>query len=219
MVSAVRIHSARDDIFVKISSSSRFVHFVLPEDPHEAHRLLTSFSRTADQINPLKAEAYDKNRLHDVLAGGFSAHPWRNQAPAHGFMASYDDPNGQGFGQVHDVAQLKPEHIAAHRTAIQDNLRDKGAYQGGWLDQQAKKVYLDLSHHSNSEDATRKFALANRQKSYYNLGTGEEHFLDPKQDPVYLANQQQWAKKYKNIGTEAPPEYESYRYLYEPESG
>lgn len=203
-------------------SSSRFVHMFLPDDPDEAYRALVTFARpgrSADQINPPGPHAYDKNRFHDLVAnGGFSSHPWRNGAPTHGFMASYDDPEGKGFGQVHDLANMDPGHIAHHRLTITPHLREKGAYQGGWLDRGDNKVYLDLSHHFNSENQVRKFALENRQKAYFDLHDFSEKYLDPHQDPQFMHDRPGWTQKYDKIvrqhGLAAPEQYESYRHLY-----
>lgn len=203
-------------------STARFVHMFLPEDPDEAYRALVTFARPgrqADQINPPGPHDYDRNRFHGLVAnGGFSSHPWRGDAPSHGFMASYDDPEGKGFGQMHDLANMDPGHIASHRSIITPHLMNKGAYQGGWLDRGDNKVYLDLSHHFNSEPHVRDFALKNRQKAYFDLGSMSEKFLDPHQDPEFMHDRSNWAGKYDKIvrqhGLAAPKEYESYRHLY-----
>lgn len=203
-------------------SNARFVHMFLPDDPDESYRALVTFARPAryaDQVNPPGPHDYDKNRFHDLVAkGGYSSHPWRGDAPSHGYMASYDDPEGKGYGQVHDLARLDPGHIADHRQIITPQLMHKGAYQGGWLDRGDNKVYLDLSHHFNSESQVRKFALANRQKAYFDLSDFSEKYLDPHQDPEFMHDRGKWANKYDKIvrqhGIAAPPEYESYRHLY-----
>lgn len=194
----------------------------MPDDPDEGYRALVHYARpmrTAAPINSPGANDYDKNRFHDLVSkGGFSSHPWRDAAPTHGFMASYDDPKGEGFGQVHDLARMDPSHIAAHRGVIQDHLRNKGAYQGGWLDRGDNKVYLDLSQHHNSENAVRKFGLENRQKAYFDLHDFSEKYFDPHQDPQFLSDRHGWTKKYDPIvrkhGLGAPDEYEDYRHLY-----
>jgi hypothetical protein len=200
----------------------RMVHVILPEDPDEAHRLLVGLGRTATrtaaQINPPGVSDFDRNRLHDVISnGGFSSHPWRD-SPKKGFMASYEDTEGKGFGRVHKLQDLKPEDLASHRDAMKDKLLEPGAHQGGWLDKSDGSVYLDASKHFDKEDHVRKFALKNKQKAYFNLGTFQDHYLDPHQDPLRHEDPAAHAEKYKHIynkyGTSAPKEYESYRHLY-----
>lgn len=204
------------------SSGSRFIHVALPEDSDEAHRLLVSLGRTAAKtaapINPSGTGDFDKNRFHDAISkGGFTAHPWRD-TPKRGFMASYEDHEGKGLAREHNLADLTPDHIAAHRQAMGNKLMEKGAYQGGWVDKGDGKVYLDASKHFEKEDHVRNFALKNKQKAYFNLGTFQDHYLDPHQDPLRHEDPAAHAEKYKDTynkyGTSAPKEYESYRHLY-----
>ena len=194
-------------------ASARFRHFVLPEDPQEAHRLLTSVQHTAAPINPPETGDYDHNRLHDLVAnGGFTSHPWRD-SPTHGFMASLDSHVAPG--EVHHVSTLTPDHIAAHRASIQHHLLKPGVFQGGWHDTATGDVYLDTSMHHHSENMVRRFAVGNKQKAYYDLGSGQEKFLDPHLDPQKHADPEGWAEKYKKVGTEPAEGYHEYAHLYQ----
>lgn len=203
------------------ASKGGLVHVKLPEDPDEAHRLLVSLAlpvkRTSAPINPPETGDFDRNRFHDVVSkAGFSAHPWRD-SPKRGFMASYEDHEGN-LGQVHHISDLTPHHLAAHRQAMGHKLMEKGAYQGGWLDKSDGNVYLDASKHFEKEDHVRDFALKNKQKAYFNLHNFQDHYLDPHQDPLRHEDPAAHAEKYKSTynkyGTSAPKEYESYRHLY-----
>lgn len=200
--------------------STRFTHFVLPDDPLEAHALVTSFgqprSRTAAEINPPPTSDFDKNRFHDLVGkGGFSSHPWRD-SPSKGYMASLDTDIAPGV--VHHINDLTPDHIGQHRESIRKHLLKPGVFQGGWHDRSTGDVYLDTSRHFQSEPNARKFALAHRQKAYYVLHSGQEMFLDPHRDPQFHEDRDGWHKKYdhivRNHGTEPPEQYKSYAHLF-----
>lgn len=194
----------------------RFVHFRLPEDPYEAHLLLTEMAtrHTAAPVNPPETSDYDRNRLHDLVArGGFTSHPWRD-APSHGFMASLD--SSVAPGSVHHVSELTPEHIASHRASIRQHLLQPHTFQGGWHDTATGDVYLDTSRHFQSEHNARRFAAEHKQKAYYNLGSGHEMFMNPHQDPQKHDDHEGWKTKYAHVGTDPHPAYNDYANLYEP---
>lgn len=206
--------------------STRFTHFVLPEDPLEAHALITTFAqpravtsrKTADAVNPPPVSDFDRNRFHDVVAtGGFSSHPWRD-SPRKGYMASYDPEVAPAA--VHHISDLTPEHIGAHRQAMDKHLLTPGTFQGGWHDKDTGHVYLDTSRHFQSEHNCRRFAVQHRQKAYYVLHTGEEMYLDPHRDPQFKTDRSGWSKKYdhivRNHGLEPPQGYRDYEHLFPP---
>ncbi len=203
--------------------STRFTHFMLPEDPLESHALITSFlqprAHTGAQINPPPPSDYDRNLFHDVVAkGGFTSHPWHD-SPRKGYMASFDADIAPSV--VHHINDLTPDKIGEHREAIRKHLMTKGTFQGGWLDKADGSVYLDTSRHFQSEPNVRRFAMAHRQKAYYVLHTGEEMYLDPQRDPQLHDDREGWNNKYEHIlrnhGGGAPAQYKSYEHLY-PES-
>lgn len=202
-------------------SEARFVHLVLPDDEHEAVAALAAASQGGRrQANaPSEGEEYDRARLHDLVAnGGFSSHPARGDAPSAGFMASYHAPEGSGLAVVHDLKDLKPEHIAAHRQAAAEHLGKPDSYQGGWLDRADDKVYLDASRHFKDEGDVRKFAVQQKQKAYFDLHDFSEKYLHPKLDPDAMKDEHAWRAKYAHLPEherEAPPAgYEHFSHLY-----
>lgn len=205
------------------SATHRFQHVYLPEDPHEAYDLLQGLAgghlARLRVVGEADATPYDKERLHDLINnGGLSHHPSHGAAPSTGYMASYEI-HSPDQAAVHDMSSLTPEHIATHRQAIGEHLSQPDSYQGGWLDRGENKVYLDASRHFHDEGKVRDFSLKNKQLAYYDLGKGHEYYLDPKRDELSHADPAEHQKKYseitKKFGGSAPPEYESYRHLYE----
>jgi hypothetical protein len=196
------------------SSGARFQHFWLPEDSDEAHRALVHLTRTARRATATGA-SYDHARLHDLVANeGFSHHPLHGSAPSHGFMASYDAPEGSGQAVVHHISTIAPDHIAAHRAAIAHHLEKPGSYQGGWHDTADGSVYLDASRHFNDEHEVRQFAGAEKQKAYFHLGDFTERFMNPKQDPLALKDHTAWKERYSGVGTEPHPAFHDYAHRY-----
>jgi hypothetical protein len=195
----------------------RFQHFFLPDDPDEAHRALVHLSRTGMRhraVDQAHGE-YEQGRLHDLVANeGFSHHPVHGAAPSHGFMASYHAPEGSGIAPVHHISEIGPEHIAAHRQAIGEHLKDPSTYQGGWHDTATGDVYLDASKHHTDEHAVRDFAGGQKQKAYFHLGDFTERFMHPKQDPLAMKDHDAWKDRYKDVGTEPHPAFKSYAHLY-----
>lgn len=201
-------------------SGGRFVHLFLPDDPQEALYAIAGASaghRTA--AAPSGSDEYDHGRLHDLVAqGGFSSHPARGDAPSSGFMASYHAPEGSGLATVHDLKDIQPEHIAAHRQAAAEHLAKPDSYQGGWLDRAENKVYLDASRHFKDEGDVRKFAVDQKQKAYFDLHDFSEKYLHPKLDPDAMKDHGAWQQKYSHLPEherENPPEgYHSFAHLY-----
>jgi hypothetical protein len=133
-------------------------------------------------------------------------------------MASYE-LSSPSQAAVHDMSTLTPEHIAEHRSAIGEHLAKPDSYQGGWLDRGENKVYLDASRHFHDEGKVRDFSLKNKQLAYYDLGKGNEYYLDPHRDELAHTDPSAHHEKYsgitKKFGPGTPLEYESYRHLYE----
>lgn len=202
-------------------SDARFVHVLLPDDEHEAVNALAAAAQGNRRraAAPGGAEEYDRARLHDLVAnGGFSSHPARGDAPSEGYMASYHAPEGSGLAVVHDLKDVRPEHIAAHRQAAAEHLAKPDSYQGGWLDRAEDKVYLDASRHFKDEGDVRKFAVQQKQKAYFDLHDFSEKYLHPKLDPDAMKDHGAWQQKYAHLPEherEDPPEgYNSYSHLY-----
>ncbi len=187
---------------------------------HEAVNALAAAStgrRTASGSSG--GEEYDHGRLHDLVAkGGFSSHPARGDAPSSGFMASYHAPEGSGLATVHDLKDVTPEHIAAHREVASEHLAKPDSYQGGWLDRAENKVYLDASRHFKDEGDVRKFAVQQKQKAYFDLHDFSEKYLHPKLDPDAMKDEGAWKQKYAHLPEPEradPPEgYHSFSHLY-----
>jgi hypothetical protein len=195
------------------------VHVYLPEDSDQAHRLLVDLSRGSQRH--ASASSYDRARFHDLVgeSGGFSHHPSGGAAPDEGWMVSYDGNKDPQISSEHDLKDLTPDHIAAHREAISPHLGKPHTYQGGWLDRGTGKVYLDVSRHfpEDHEDEARDFALKQRQKAYYHLSDGTETYLHPQHDPQMLEDFDGWGKKYhRHLKEGVPQEYRSYEHLYPP---
>lgn len=191
-------------------SYGRLVHVWLPEDEHEAHRLLVDLSR-----GTRTASASDTDLHQALLEGGFSHHPTRG-TPSDGYMVSI-----KGSDAVHHLSTVQPEHLAAHRAQHADHLAPEGRYQGGWLDKGTNEVYLDVSHNfgEHQEHEAREFAMDHQQKAYYHLGSDQEYYLHPQHDPLYLESAEKWVAKYKRHFTDegiVPARYRDYEHLYPP---
>lgn len=196
-------------------SYGRLVHLWLPADADEAHQTLVDLSRGSHHQ---ASTDYDSGRFHDVVgkSGGFSHHPTGGAAPDKGWMVSYED-TGNGTSVVHHLSDLQPEHIEAHRQAVSEHLKEPNTYQGGWLDKGTGEVYLDVSKHfpEEHEQQAREFALDQKQKAYYHLASGEEHYLHPQHDPKMLEDFDSWGKKYhQHLKDGVPQKYRSYEHLY-----
>jgi hypothetical protein len=204
-------------------SSPRFVHVFLPEDPVEAHGVIMDAAQGHLASRRYAASDYDRARLHNMInTGGFSHHPTRGTPPAKGYMVSYD--LGPEKAKEVPAAEVTPDHIAAHRAAISDELAQPNSYQGGWVDRAQDKVFLDASRHFDNEDEARPFALKNRQLAYYDIGNDDDYYLNPHRDALAKSDPEAHRRKYEHIysryGSQPPKEYESYRHLYElPEEG
>jgi hypothetical protein len=196
---------------------ARLQHVALPEDPHDAYAILADLAlgdrhtgRRVTAVHP-----YDHARMADIAANeGFSYHPIHGAAPSGGYMASYHAPEGSDVAQVHHISSLTPEHIAAHRQAIDTHLRNPGSYQGGWHDTATGDVYLDASKHHDDLHPALSFAANQKQKAIFNLNNFSEHFLDPRHDPLAMKDHDAWQERYKETGTEPHPEYHNYAHLY-----
>lgn len=198
------------------ATDARFQHFFLPDDPDEAFRALVHLTRTGVRRTAAATE-YDHARLHDLVANeGFSHHPLHGAAPSTGWMASYDAPEGSGVAQVHKMAELTPEHIAAHRETIAHHLAQPASYQGGWHDTATGDVYLDASKHfdEGDEEGVRNFCADHHQKAYFHLNDFTERFMNPKQDPLALKDRDAWHERYGTVGTEPHPRWKEYGHKY-----
>lgn len=198
------------------SSRARFRHVFLPDDPDEAHRALVQLSRTsARTAAEHQGGEYEQSRLHDLVANeGFSHHPVHGAAPSGGYMASYDAPEGSGVAQVHHISAITPDHIAGHRAAIAEHLKQPASFQGGWHDTATGDVYLDASKHHPDLHGAREFGAQQQQKAIFNLNDFSEHFLHPKQDPLAMKDHDAWKDRYKETGTEPHPAFASYAHRY-----
>lgn len=205
-------------------NNTRLIHIELPDDPYEAHHTITTLAqggRTAVRHTAAEATPYDHARIHDLVretegGGGFSNHPAHGSPPGHGFMASYEAPEGSGISQEHDISEIQPEHIAEHRQSIAHHLSQPDSYQGGWLDKGEGKVYLDASRRFPEESDVRQFSLDNKQKAYFDLSNFDETFLHPKLDPLAMKDPEAWKAHYEKHGYEPPEQYHSYSHLYPP---
>lgn len=197
---------------------ARFQHVFLPADPHEAHSALIGLAlagRHTSHLVRLAASEYDHGRLHDLVADeGFSHHPEHGAAPSTGWMASYHAPEGSGVAQVHHMASIAPEHIAAHREAAAHHLAEPRSYQGGWHDTATGDVYLDASRHFDDKHEALDFAAGQKQKAVFHLNDFSEHFLHPKQDPLAMKDHDAWKSRYAETGTEPHPAFHSYGHQY-----
>jgi len=192
------------------------VHVWLPEDPDEAHNLFVDLSKGQQRHGATKG---DETNFHDVVEhGGFSHHPTRGPAPDTGWMVSYDSHKEPGLGAEHDLKDLTADHIAAHRQGAAHHLKKAKTYQGGWLDREHAKVYLDVSRHfdDKDEEGARQFGLDHRQKAYFHLNDFSEHFYHPQHDPLMIEDHNAWASKYQGERMKVPDQYRSYQHLYPP---
>lgn len=191
--------------------SGRFVHVFLPEDPLEAHDALLGLAGPHTRMG----HVYDHGRMADLVANeGFSHNPLHGAAPSTGYMASYHAPEESGLAQVHHISQITPEHIAQHRLAADEHLRDPHTFQGGWHDTATGDVYLDVSKHHDDLHAARDFGAEQKQKAIFHLGDFSEHFLHPKQDPLAVKDPEAWHERYAETGTEPHPRFHEYAHLY-----
>jgi hypothetical protein len=205
-----------------LGHTARLQHVFLPADPEDAYEALLSLhvnGHPGGRHYASEAEAgeYDHARLHDLAANeGFSHHPLHGAAPASGYMASYDAPEGSGQAVVHHITSLTAGHIAEHRHAISEHLAKPDSYQGGWHDTSDGNVYLDASRHHADELSVRKFAGEQQQKAYFKLDDFTERYMDPHHDPLAMKDQGAWKHRYSDVGTAPHSAWSSYSHRYPP---
>jgi hypothetical protein len=127
-----------------------------------------------------------------VREGGFSLS--RNgHEPKGGFMVAI--PGNEEVLDAGEVGtQALGEYMSRHRSA----LNKPGAYLGGWVDHETRKVYLDVAENVTSEDEARRRGKERGEIAIYDIGGNQEvrlarghegHTLVflPKDDPAEAA--------------------------------
>jgi len=107
-------------------------------------------------------------------AGGFTVHLISGQKSPDGWMVAIPGHEARrAYGAMTD------DWIGAHKSASRDLLSQEGFYWGGWVEETAigRNVYLDVSRNVKSFDDAVALGGLYRQKSIYNLGTGETYTL------------------------------------------
>jgi hypothetical protein len=92
----------------------------------------------------------DHENYHSLLKdGGFSHNPFSNKSPDSGFMVGVHHSHG-GVERKIPLSEFRPEHLAEHRQAASEALKDSHTYQGGWV--QDGHVHLDISRNHQDRD-------------------------------------------------------------------
>jgi hypothetical protein len=121
------------------------------------HRRISSIQTTAGPYA-------DAIREH----GGFTTKNHLGDNPAGGYMVSLDKDSEHAL----PADSFTDEDVEAYKQAHADALADPNAYLGAW--HYGGQVYLDVSHHFDSEDEANDAAVRHNQIAYYDLANGRE---------------------------------------------
>lgn len=208
-------------------------HFIFNNDPYTDWLRVNAVGGLGGTTGTIIG--YDRDRTRDLArhpalgGGGFTHHPYDHDPATSGFSVALH-PDSGAVTHVHPAQRFSPGHIANHRQAAVDLLahgwQGHKVFQGGWLDSDSKKVYLETAHVSKDEGEARHLAVAHRQKAYYDLGQGRTTFFDPLHDPAFrgehgpakqLDQIEHYASVGKRFGTVRPEGYDDYADQYEHE--
>lgn len=158
-------HLARQWRNAAATSGVKFL--LLPhEDEHAAHEALQHHGKTA-RLRVVADQEWSKTAMHALTAeGGFTLHDHVGDGPTGGYMVSVT----KGTEEVHDVAAMTPETIAAYRDKHAAQLADPDVFLGAWVYQ--GKAYLDISTHVQGKSQALALAKQHDQIGIYDLTSG-----------------------------------------------